>query len=80
MEKMRLVKIDEEEKPHECKVARHIDDLGLQVDRLERRFDELNRDTHREFRKLWFKVGFTMCVCALAAYTLYGVRWSIDLI
>lgn len=67
------------EKPHACQTARHIDDLAVQVDKLENSIDRFRIETRKEMARIHVKNAVLTVGIALILYGLYekGVLASI---
>lgn len=65
------IKVYMGEKPHVCQTARHIDDLAVQVDKLENTLDRFRIETRKEMGKVHIKNAVLTVGIALILYGLY---------
>lgn len=70
-EKEPQIRIFTGEKPHECRTARHVDDLAVQVDRLEATLDRFRVEMRKEVSCVRVKTAVLSVGIALILYGLY---------
>lgn len=73
METNELQIVKPEEK-HPCQTARHVDEVGRQVDHLETRVDTLGCDLHAELNRLTWKIGVVSALTSMLMCSVFGIN------